>query len=126
MPVTRHVFKFSKVSLGTTALTDTGGRKAFGTVEQLRWQPSAQDTGPGPIGTITVWAQDEKTTDTGLAHVIFNEASVVIGNDIVRSLADTGTARNTKIILGGEVLKARILPSDTGAIDGSLYVYVSD
>ena len=123
--ITRHKFNFSKVSLGTAALTDTGTR-AYGTLEQLRWAPAAQDTGPGPIGTITVWAQPERATDTVLAHVVFNEASVVIGNDITRSLADTGTARNTKIILGGEVLKARILPVDTGAIDGSLYVYVRD
>jgi hypothetical protein len=109
---------------GAAAVYDTGAVPAFGAIVQARWVPAAQDTGPGPsAAVVTVWVQDSKEADTGLAQVVYTGSSKVLGNDFVDSLNDTG---GHYFYAAGDVIKGRVLPTDTGAYSGKLYVYMDE
>ena len=132
----KHAFTLS--GDGATAVTDTGKQAATGKIEQVRWIPDTQDTGPGPsASTITLFVLSNGMTDTGRAVIVYNEGSLVLGNDVIRAPripdyhtnavtpTDTGTKRDgAKVCTAGDLLKVKVLPADTGAYSGKFYVYV--
>jgi hypothetical protein len=121
---------------GSAALTDTGREPVFGSIDQVRWIPTAQDTGPANIGTLTLFL-GKRPIDTGLAQIVWSEGSLVLGNDITRvprqfthdvsgaeDARDTGTpALPTPVYGCGDSLTARFTAGDTGLIAGELQVY---
>jgi len=117
----KHVFALTIPS--AAAVSDTGLYPAFGSLDQVRWVPDAQDTGPAPSSaTFAVWMQRAKGEDTGISQVVFSAAAVP-GNDATWSVEDTG---GHKFYLAGELLKVRATAADTGAaVAGKFYVYTS-
>ncbi len=121
---------------GSAAVTDTGGFPAYGSVQQVRWVPDTQDSGPANIGTLTLFMQHQKEADTGLAEIIWTEGSLVLGNNIHRAprqpvhlvsgtVIDTGNAGSEPLYAAGaDVFKARFTPGDTGLIAGELHIYM--
>jgi len=118
---------------GSAALTDTGQFPVYGSVDQVRWVPDAQDTGPANVGTLTLFL-GKRPVDTGLAQIIWNEASLVLGNDVHRvprqpvhtaagAQVDTGGDFSEPVYGCGDALMARFTPGDTGLIAGELHVY---
>ena len=120
---------------GTAAVTDTGGFPLFGPIQQVRWVPDSQDTGPASIGTLILFlAAGGKPVDTGLSVIVWNEGSLAMGNDVHRAprqpvhtvagvAIDTGEDNNEPFYGAGDVLMARFTPGDTGLIAGELHVY---
>lgn len=120
---------------GSANLTDTGQFPVFGSIDQIRWIPTTQDTGASNIGTLSLFL-GAKPVDTGLAQLVWSEGSLVLGNDITRvprqtthdasgaaDVADTGTPASPTPVYGcGETLTARFTAGDTGAIAGALEV----
>lgn len=118
---------------GSAALTDTGREPVFGSIDQVRWVPNAQDTGPANIGTLTLF-MGKRPVDTGLAVHVWSEGSLVLGNDITRvprqpvhtaagAAIDTGGDFSERVYGCGDALTARFTPGDTGLIAGELHVY---
>lgn len=117
---------------GSAALTDTGRFPVFGSIDQVRWVPDAQDTGPANIGTLSLFL-GERPLDTGRAQLVWSEGSLVLGNDVHRAPRQlVHTAAGAIVDTGGSVepfygcsdsLMARFTPGDTGLIAGGLHVY---
>ena len=131
MTIRKTIFRLS--GDGSAALTDTGREPLYGSIDQLRWVPTAQDTGPSNIGTLALFA-GKRPIDTGLAQTIWSEASLVLGNDFTRLprqpahttagvVIDTGNDVSEPVYICGDPLMARFTPGDTGAISGELHVY---
>ena len=118
---------------GSAAITDTGKFPVFGSIDQVRWVPDAQDTGPANIGTLTLFL-GTNPVDTGLSQIVWSEASLVLGNDVHRvprqqthttagGVIDTGNDFSEPVYGCGDTLTARFTPGDTGLIAGELHVY---
>lgn len=121
---------------GSATLTDTGAFPVYGSIDQVRWVPDAQDTGASNLGTLSLFL-GAKPVDTGLAHLVWSEDALVLGNDLTRvprqfthdvsgaiDVADTGTPVSPSPVYGcGDALMARFTPGDTGLIAGELQVY---
>jgi len=118
---------------GSANLTDTGREPVYGSIDQVRWVPNAQDTGPANIGTLTLF-MGKRPIDTGLAQIVWSEGSLVLGNDVhrvprqpVHTVAgvqiDTGGDFSEPVYGCGDSLMARFTAGDTGLIAGELHVY---
>ena len=129
----KHIFELD--GDGSAAVSDTGGFPAFGAVQQVRWVPDSQDTGPANIGTLTLFSRTNAELDTGRALIVWSEGSLVLGNDVHRvprqpvhtaagGVVDTGGDFSEPVYCAGDNLVARFNPGDTGLIAGELHVWV--
>ena len=136
MTIRKHIIRLE--GDGSAVVNDSGQFPVFGSIDQVRWIPDVQDTGPANIGTLTLFlGAGGRPVDTGLAIIVWNEGSLVLGNDITRvprqfthdvsgtpDVQDTGTPASPEPVYGcGDALYARFTPGDTGAIAGNLLVY---
>ena len=135
--MTVHKHRLELDGDGSAAVTDTGGFPVFGAVQQVRWIPDTQDTGPANIGTLSLFMRSNKEQDTGLAQLVWTEGSLVLGNDVTRcprqpthnsagADLDTGGDNYVPVYAAGDVLMTRFTPGDTGLIAGELHVVTSD
>jgi hypothetical protein len=117
---------------GSAALTDTGQFPVYGSIDQVRWVPNAQDTGPANIGTLSLFL-GHRPVDTGLDVLVWSQTGLVLGNDITRvprqpvhtaagAAIDTGGDFSEPVYGYGDALTARFTPGDTGLIAGELHV----
>lgn len=131
MTIRKHILELD--GDGSAAVTDTGQFPVFGSIDQVRWVPDAQDTGASNVGTLTLFL-GARPLDTGLAQIVWSEGSLVLGNNLTRvprqsvhdaagSVIDTGGDFSEPFYGCGETLTARFTPGDTGAIAGQLHVY---
>lgn len=119
---------------GSAALRDTGQFPVFGSIDQVRWVPDTQDTGPANLGATLSLFLGGRPLDTGRAVLVWSEGSLVLGNDITRvprqpvhtaagAAIDTGGDFSEPVYGCGDALMARFTPGDTGLIAGDLHVY---
>lgn len=131
MTMRKHILRLD--GDGSTPVSDTGQYPVWGSIDQVRWVPDAQDTGPANIGTLTLF-MGSRPIDTGLAQIVWSEGSLVLGNDVHRAprqpthtaagaIIDTGGDFSEPVYGCGDALAARFMPGDTGSIAGALHVY---
>lgn len=128
----RHTLNLS--ASGGAAGGDTGP-SFHGEVSQVRWIPDTDDTGQS--GTLSLSLLMEKEGDTGLGFVVYSEASLNLGTDVLRyprqpvvfstGAGNSGDTGYVPVIAAGERLRGKVTPGDTGmVIAGRLIVWTRD
>ena len=126
MGMSRQIYQFDAGDSGSR--TDTG--PAFwGEVAQLHWNPVQADTGADLVLTLI-----PKLGDTGDGFDVYNETDALsanltrvprqAGHDI--NGTDTGVDAYFPIVAAGDHLRAKLVPGDTGSVQGTLYVWIKD
>jgi hypothetical protein len=124
----RHFFN---VSTDTGTYGDTGPA-FFGSIMQMRWNPTTADTGADLAISLL-----PKMGDTGDGWLIFNDNDC-LGADFVRAPrqsmhgadgapdpADTGAAFGVPIASAGDRLRIKVTPGGA-AVAGRLYIWTQD